>query len=189
MFSEAEYVSLKGCKSRSPEEETRWQTMRQERRKIQQAEAMRMKRASATEKEKDAERASVREKRAKYTAEEAAAATNRNTEQRRLARSKAAAGGAEEMLILEVSENGEVLTKRSVPVAVDEGVAPLPELGDVGDELPVLAVRPAVVAQGLVAEALTAGRGPAKLSEYEIIRQRNIAEKELAYEKYMKMLD
>ena len=182
MFSEAEYVSLKGLKSRSPEEETRWQTVRQERRKIQKAEAMRMKRASATEKEKDAERARVREKRAKYTAEEAAAATKKNTEQRRQARSKAAAGGAEEMLILEVSENGEVLTKRSVPVAVDEGVAPLPELGDVGEEL-------AVVAQGLVAEALTAGRGPAKLSEYEIIRQRNIAERELAYEKYMKMLD
>ena len=37
MFSEAEYVSLKGCKSHSPEEETRWQIVRQERRKIQQA--------------------------------------------------------------------------------------------------------------------------------------------------------
>ena len=182
-------MSLKGLKSRSPEEETRWQTVRQERRKLQQAEAMRIKRAAATEKEKDAERARVREKRAKYTAEEAAAATKRNTEQRRLARSKAAAGGAEEILILEVSENGEVLTKRSVPVGVDEGVAPLPELGDVGDKLAVLAAQPAEVAQGLVAEALTAGRGPAKLSEYEIIRQRNIAERELAYEKYMKMLD
>ena len=79
MFSKAKYVSLKGCKSRSPEEETRWQTVRQERRKIQKAEAMRMKRASATEKEKDVERARVREKRAKYTAEEAAAATKRNT--------------------------------------------------------------------------------------------------------------
>ena len=132
MFSEAEYVSLKGCKSRSPEEETRWQTMRQERRKIQQAEAMRMKRASATEKEKDAERARVREERAKYTAEEAAAATKKNTEQRRQARSKAAAGGAEEMLILEVSENGAVLSKRSVLVGVDDGVTPLPELEDVG---------------------------------------------------------
>ena len=61
MFTEAEYVSLKGLKSRSPEEETRWQTVRQERRKLQQAEAMRIKRAASTEKEKDAERARVRE--------------------------------------------------------------------------------------------------------------------------------
>ena len=111
------------------------------------------------------------------------------TEQRRLARSKAAAGGAEEILILEVSENGEVLTKRSVPVGVDEGVAPLPELEDVGDELAVLAAEPAAVAQGLVAEALPAGRGQAQLSEYEMIRQRNIAERELAYKKFMKTLD
>ena len=115
MFTEAEYVSLKGLKDRSPEEETRWQTVQQERRKIQQTEAMRIKRAAATEKEKDAERARVREKRAKYTVEEAGAATQRNTEQRRLARSKGAAGGVEEMLIREVSENGEVLSKRSVP--------------------------------------------------------------------------
>ena len=189
MFTEAEYVSVKGLKDGSPEEETRWQTVRQERRKIQQTEAMRIKRAAATEKEKDAERARVREKRAKFTPEEAAAATQRNTEQRRLARSKAAAGGAEEIFILEVSENGDVLSKRSVPAGVDEGVAHLPELGDVGDELAVLAVQPAVVAQGLVAEALPAGRDQAKLSEYEIIRQRNIAERELAYKKYMKMFD
>ena len=61
MFTEAEYVSLKSLKSRSPVEETRWQTVRQERRKLQQAEAMRIKRAASTEKEKDAERARVRE--------------------------------------------------------------------------------------------------------------------------------
>ena len=146
---------------------------------------MRIKRAASTVMEKDAERARVREKRAKYTAEEAAAATKRNTEQRRLARSKAAAGGAEEMLILEVSENGDVLSKRSVPVSVDDGVAPLPELEDVGDELAVLAAQPAAVAQGLVTEALPAGRGPAQLCQYEIIRERNIAERELAYKKCM----
>jgi len=156
MFSEAEYVSLKGLKSRSLEEESRWQSVRQERRSIQQAEAKRLKRAAATEKEKDAERARVRERRAKYTAEEAAAATQRNTEQRRLARSKAAEGGAEEMLIVEVSNKGEVLSKKSVPVGLDEDVPPLPELGDVGEELGVLAVQPAAVAQGLVAECLLA---------------------------------
>ena len=109
MFSEADYVSLKGLKNRSPEEETLWQSVRKERRSIQQAEAKRMKRAAATEQEKDAERARVRERWAKYTAEETATATQRNTEQRRLARSKAAEGGAEEILIVEVSNNGEVL--------------------------------------------------------------------------------
>ena len=101
MFScEAEYVFLKGLKNRSQEEETRWQTVRQQRRNILQADAKRMKRAAATEKEKDTERVRVREKRAKYTAEEAAAATQKNTEQRRLARFKAAVGVAEEMVIL-----------------------------------------------------------------------------------------
>ena len=54
MFSEADYVSLKGLKNRSPEEETLWQSVRKERRSIQQAEAKRMKRAAATEEEKDA---------------------------------------------------------------------------------------------------------------------------------------
>ena len=109
MFSESEYVSLKGLKSRSPEEETRWQSVRQERRRIQQAEAKRIKRAAGTQKEKDTERARIRERRAKFTPQEAAAATQWNTEQRRLARSKAAEGGTEEILIVEVSNNGEVL--------------------------------------------------------------------------------
>ena len=185
MFSEADYVSLKGLKNRSPEEETRWQSVRKERRSIQQAEAKRMKRAAATEEEKDAERARVRERRAKYTAEETAAATQRNTEQRRLARSKAAEGGAEEILIVEVSNNGEVLSV-SAPVDVGEDVPPRPELGDVSDEL---AVQPAAVAQGHVAKDLPAGRGPAQPCNYKIIRERNIAERELAYKKYMEMLD
>ena len=109
MFSESEYVSLKSLKNRSPEEETRWQSVRQERRRIQQAEAKRIKRAAGTQKEKDTERARVRERRAKFTPQEAAAATQWNTEQRRLARSKAAEGGTEEILIVEVSNNGEVL--------------------------------------------------------------------------------
>ena len=91
MFSEAEYVFLKGLKSHSPEEEARWQSVQQERRSIQQAEAKRLKRAAATEKEKVAERARVRERRAQFTDEEAAAATKRNTDKRRLARAKAAA--------------------------------------------------------------------------------------------------
>ena len=91
---------LKGLKNRSQEEETRWQIVRQQRRNILQADAKRMKRAAATEKEKDAERVRLREKRAKYTAEEAAAATQKNTEQRRLARSKAAVGVAGEVAIL-----------------------------------------------------------------------------------------
>ena len=187
MFSESEYVSLKGLKSRSPEEETRWQSVRQERRRIQHAEAMRIKRAAVTEKEKDTERARVRERRAKLTPQDAAAATQRNTEQRRLARTKAAAREASEMLILEVSEKGEILSKRSVLVGADEGVAPLPELGDVSDDLAELSVQPA--AQGLVAEDLLAGRGGAQLSAYEIIRERNIAERELAFKKIMTMSD
>ena len=65
----------------------------------------------------------------------------------------------------------------------------LPELEDVGDELAVLAAEPVAVAKGLVASALPAGRGQAQLCEYEMIRQRNIAERELAYEKFMKTLD
>ena len=109
MFSESEYVSLKSLKNRSPEEETRWQSVRQERRRIQQAEAKRIKRAAGTQKEKDTERARVRERGAKFTPQEAAAATQWNTEQRRLDRSKAAEGGTEEILIVEVSNNGEVL--------------------------------------------------------------------------------
>ena len=83
---------------------------------------------------------------------------------------------------MEVSENGQVISKISVPVAVDEGAAPLPELGDVGDEL---AEQPTAVAQGLVAKDLSAARGPAQLCKYEIIRERNITERELAYKKYM----
>ena len=72
--------------------------------------------------------------------------------------------------------------KISVPVDVDKDVAPLPELGDVGDKL---AEQPTAVAKGLVAKDLSGARGPAQLCEYEIIRERNIAERELAYKKYM----
>ena len=72
--------------------------------------------------------------------------------------------------------------KISVPVDVDEDVAPLPKLGDVGDKL---AEQPTAVAQGLAGEDLSAARGPAQLCEYKIIRERNIAERELAYKKYM----
>ena len=182
MFTEAEYVSLKGLKSRSPEEKTRWQSVREERSSIKKAEAKRIKRAAGTEKEKEAERNRVRERRAKLTKEEAATATQRNTDQRRLARTKAAKSETSEMLIVEVSENGQVISKISVPVAVDEGAAPLPELGDVGDEL---AEQPTAVAKGLVAKDLSAARGLAQLCEYEILRERNIAERELAYKKYM----
>ena len=83
MFTEAEYVSLKGLKSRSLEEETRWQSVREERSSIKKAEAKRIKRAAGTEKEKEAERNRVRERRAKLTKEEAATATQKNTDQRR----------------------------------------------------------------------------------------------------------
>ena len=87
-----------------------------------------MTRATATEGEKEAERARVIERRAKFTPQEAAAATQRNTEQRRLARSKVAESRPEEKLVLEVSEKGVVLSKKSVPVGADKNVAPLPEL-------------------------------------------------------------
>ena len=109
MFSEAEYVFLKGLKSRSPEEEARWQSVQQESRSIQQAEAKRLKRAAATEKEKVAERARVRERRAQFTDEEAAAATKRNTDKRRLARAKAA---AEDTVVESVVETVVVVKKR-----------------------------------------------------------------------------
>ena len=62
-------------------------------------------------------------------------------------------------------------------------------MGDIGNELDVFTVQPAEVAQGLVASDLSAGRDRAKLSQYEFIRARNIAERELAYKRFMKMSD
>ena len=44
------------------------------------------------------------------------------------------------MLIVEVSENGEVISKRYVSVGDNEDVAPLPELVDASDEMDLLAV-------------------------------------------------
>ena len=185
MFTEAEYVALKALKNRSPEEETRWQTVREERRRVLNNESKRAMRAGSSEEQKIKERERNRKQRAKLTEEEAAASTKRNTERRRQARARAAEGKTTKVLVIEVSENNEIISKKSVSLGVDADVAPLPELGDVGDQLAMLAVQPAKVAQGLVAEDLPVGRGLAQLSEYEIIRARNIAERELAWEKYM----
>ena len=140
MFSEAEYVDLKGVKNRSPVEETHWQSVREERRRLLKMEAKRIKRVGYSEEKKITERERNREQRAKLTEEEAGAATKRNTDRWRLARAKAAEGKASKMLIVEVSENGEVISKRYVSVGDNEDVAPLPELVDASDEMDLLAV-------------------------------------------------
>ena len=123
MYCESEYVALKALKHRSPVEESRWQNVREERRRVLNIEAKRSKRTGYSEEQK------IKEQRAKLTEEEAAAATKKNTDRRRLARARAKEGDANKMLIVEVSENGEVISKRSVPVGDNKNVAPLPELG------------------------------------------------------------
>ena len=85
-------MMLKGLKKRSPEEETRWQSVREERRRLMKMEANRQKRAGYSEEQKNAERERNMEQRAKLTKEEAAAATMRNTNRRRMARAKIAEG-------------------------------------------------------------------------------------------------
>ena len=85
-------MTLKGLKKRSHEEETRWQSVREERRRLMKMEANRMKRAGYSEEQNNAERERNREQRAKLTKEEAAAATRRNTDRRRMARAKIAEG-------------------------------------------------------------------------------------------------
>ena len=104
MFSEDEYLMLKGLKKRSPEEETRWQSVREERRHIQKAEAMKSMRAAFSDEKKDAERARVREQRAKLTKNEATAANKRATNLRQIARAKTAEGEASETVVESVVE-------------------------------------------------------------------------------------
>ena len=99
MFTETEYLSLKGLKKRSPEEETRWQSVREERRRIQKAEAMKSRRAASSEEQKDADRSRIRERRAKFTKEETAAANKRANNLRKIARAKTAEGEASETVV------------------------------------------------------------------------------------------
>ena len=140
MYSEAEYVALKALKHRSTVEESRWQTVREERRRVLNNAAKRNKRTGYTEEQKISERERNREQRAKLTEEEAPAATRKNTDRRQLARVRAAEGKAQKMLIVEVSEINEVISKRSVPIDEYEDSAPLLELVDDGAELGLLPV-------------------------------------------------
>lgn len=137
MYSEAEYEALKALKHRSPVEESRWQTVREERRRVLNNAAKRNKRTGYTEEQKISERERNREQRAKMTEEEAAAATRKNTDRRWLAR--AAEGKAQKMLIVEISESNEVISKRSVPIDEDKDAAPLLKLVHDGAELGLLA--------------------------------------------------
>ena len=114
MYSEAEYEGLKALKHRSPVEESRWQTVREERCRVLNNAAKRNKRTGYTEEQKISERERNREQRAKMTEEEAAAATRKNTERRQLARAMAAEDKAQKMLIVEISESNEVVSKRSL---------------------------------------------------------------------------
>ena len=77
MYSEAEYMALKALKHRSLLEESRWQTVREERRRVLNNAAKRNKRTGYTEEQKISERERNREQRAKLTEEEAAAATRK----------------------------------------------------------------------------------------------------------------
>ena len=140
MYSEAEYVALKALKHRSTVEESRWQTVREERRRVLNNEAKRNKRTGYTEEQKISERERNREQRAKLTEEEAAAATKKNTERRQLARARAAEGKAQKMLIVEISESNEVISKRSVPIDEDKDAASLLELVHHDAEVGLLAV-------------------------------------------------
>ena len=107
MYSEAEYLALKVIMKRTPEEQARPKDMQDERRRFLKAEAMRIKRAaSSTDQQKNNKRERKRKERAKLTSEEAAAATKRNTELRRQACARAAAGKDGKMLVVEVSERG-----------------------------------------------------------------------------------
>ena len=139
MYSKAEYLALKVIMKRTPEEQARLKDMQDERRRFLKAEAMRIKRAaSSTDQQKNNERERKRKERAKLTSEEAAAATKRNTELRRQARARAAAGEDGEMLVVEVSESGEVLSQETVrarPGAVPLEVGSATAQLDVGGEL------------------------------------------------------
>ena len=104
MFTETEYLSLKGLKKRSPEEETRWQSVREERRRILKAEASKSMRTAFSDEKKDAERARVREQRAKLTKNEATTANKRATNLRQIARAKTAEGEASENVVESVVE-------------------------------------------------------------------------------------
>ena len=139
MYSEAEYEALKALKHRSLVEESRWQTVREERRRVLNNAAKRNKRTGYTEEQKISERERNREQRAKMTEEEAAAATRKNTERRQLVRAMAAEGKAQKMLIVEISESNEVISKRSVPIDEDKDAAPLLKLVHDGAELGLLA--------------------------------------------------
>ena len=208
MYSEAEYLALKVIMKRTPEEQARLKDMQDERRRFLKAEAMRIKRAaSSMDQQKNNKRERKRKERAKLTSEEAAAATKRNTESRRQARTRAAAGEDGEMLVVEVSESGEVLSQETVWAGPGEdGAVPL-EVGsataqlDVGGELslhpdhqaagPVTEEPPVVPVSGEAVPALEVASvflGPdgSKLCLYEQIRKRNIAERENAWKEHVK---
>ena len=106
MYSKAEYLALKVIMKRTPEEQALPKDMQDERRRFLKAEAMRIKRAASSTEQQNNERERKRKERAKLTSEEAAAATKRNTELRRQARARAAAGKDGKMLVVEVSERG-----------------------------------------------------------------------------------
>ena len=169
---------------------------------------MRIKRAaSSMDQQKNNKRERKRKERAKLTSEEAAAATKRNTESRRQACTRAAAGEDGEMLVVEVSESGEVLSQETVWAGPGEdGAVPL-EVGsataqlDVGGKLslhpdhqaagPVTEEPPVVPVSGEAVPALEVASvflGPdgSKLCLYEQIRKRNIAERENAWKEHVK---
>ena len=204
MYSEAEYLALKVIMKRTPEEQARLKKMQEERRRSLKAEAMRIKRAASSTEQRNNERERKRKERAKLTSEEAAAATKRNTESRRQARARAAAGEDGELLVVEVSESGEVLSQETVRAGPGEdGAVPL-EVGsataqlDVGDELslqpdpmaagPVTEEPPVVPVSGEALKVASVFLGPdgSKLCLYEQIRKRNNAEREHAWKEHVK---
>ena len=79
MFSEAEYLSLKGIKRQSLEEETCQQRVGEKRRCLQKMEANRLKQAAYSEEQKNVEKERNRIQRTKLTKEEATAITKRST--------------------------------------------------------------------------------------------------------------
>ena len=206
MYSKAEYLALKVIMKRTPEEQARLKNMQEERRRFLKAEAMRIKRAGSTEQEKNNERDRTRKQRAKLTSEEAAAATKRNTELRRQARARAAAGDDGEMLVVEVSESGEVLSQETVRAGPGEDVALPLEVGSARAQVDVgeLSLQPDHLAERSVTEeppfvpvsgeavpvpevaSVILGSDSRKLCLYEQIRARNIAEREHAWKEHVK---
>ena len=75
-------MALRALKHLSLLEESRWQTVREERRRVLNNEAKRNKRTGFSEEQKISEKERNREQRAKLTEEEAAAATRKNTDRK-----------------------------------------------------------------------------------------------------------